>query len=246
MTRNIIDAKINLQFDNLKINLIMLNHSTIEWNYPKHSHGKNFYEVHYIDGGKGKLVCEDKEYPLENGVLAMTGPLISHEQQTDVCNPMSEYCFMFEVIEDNRRKSTAESELLKDTSFWIGYDSQDLETKFHIIDAESNHQSIGYIHMVKSMITEILVALIRNYSGAATSQSYSKITTDDRRTLITDEIFLFEYATVTLDSLSQRLGLSRRQTQRFLKKAYGKNFIDIRKNIRNEKASEMIKNGMSL
>ncbi len=88
MTRNIIDAKINLQFDNLKINLIMLNHSTIEWNYPKHSHGKNFYEVHYIDGGKGKLVCEDKEYPLENGVLAMTGPLISHEQQTDVCNPM--------------------------------------------------------------------------------------------------------------------------------------------------------------
>lgn len=246
MTRNIIDAKISFQFDNLKINLIMLNHSIVEWNYPKHSHGKNFYEVHYIDGGKGKLICEDKEYPLESGVLVMTGPFVPHEQQTDSSNPMSEYCFEFEIQEDNRRKSTTESELLKDTIFWIGNDTQNLGKKFQNLDAENKQHGIGYIHIVKSVLTEILVALIRNYNGDAERQNYLKITTDDKRMLIADEIFLFEYANVTLDSLSSRLGLSRRQTQRFLQKAYGKSFIEIRTKIRREKAEELMRNGMSV
>ena len=94
-------------------------------------------------------------------------------------------------------------------------------------------------------MNELLVALIRNYNGSVETENYSKVSLNEKRTIICDEIFLFEYATVTLESLSSRLGLSVRQTQRFLQKAYGDGFINIRKRFRLEKVKELIRDGMS-
>lgn len=245
MTRTVLDAKISFWFDNLKISLIMINHSIVEWNYPRHSHGNNFYELHYIDGGEGKIVCGDNEYEVENGLIVMTGPNVFHEQITDQDNKMSEYCFQFEISENPRRKSTKESKLLKDTVFWIGKDSQRMIDIFRRLDIEYSDNNIGFMHMARSLVNELLVALIRNYNGSVESEDYSKVSLNEKRTLICDEIFLFEYATVTLESLSSRLGLSIRQTQRFLQKAYGDGFINIRKRFRLEKAKELIRDGMS-
>lgn len=245
MTTNIIDAKVSLRFDNLTIDLIRINHSVLTQNYPKHSHGKNFYELHYIDGGKGTLICGDKEYQVENGFLIMTGPLVPHEQITDDSCNMSEYCFEFEIAEDNSRCSSKESALLRDTMFWIGNDTQNMAEKFRRLETEHTQMNIGYMHAVKSIITEIFVDLIRNYNGCAKHQSDTKTVLSDKRTLIADEMFLFEYATITLEGLSERLGLSCRQTQRFLQKTYGKNFLELRTEKRQEKAKELVKNGMS-
>lgn len=245
MTKNIIDAKMSLHFYDLTINLIRINHSVLTQNYPKHSHGKQFYELHYIDGGKGAMICGDKEYQMKNGLLIMTGPMVSHEQITDDDCNMSEYCFEFEVAENKRRRLSKESVLLNDTVFWIGNDTQNMAEKFYRLETEHTQMNIGYMQAVKSIITEILVDLIRNYNCCAEYQTYTETSSSDKRTLIADEIFLFEYATITLDGLSERLGLSCRQTQRFLQKTYGKNFLELRTEKRQEKANELIKNGMS-
>lgn len=246
MTTNIIDAKISLRFDNLTVDLIRINRSVLTRNYPKHSHGKNFYELHYIDGGKGTMICSDEEYQVESGSLIMTGPLVPHEQITDARCHMIEYCFEFEIAEDKNRRSSKESALLKDTVFWIGKDTQNIAEKFRRLETEHVQMNIGYMQAVKSIITEILVDLIRNYTGCAAYQSLTKTASSDKRALIADEMFLFEYATITLDNLSNKLGLSPRQTQRFLRKIYGKNFLELRTEKRQEKAKELVKNGMSL
>lgn len=45
-----------------------------------------------------------------------------------------------------------------------------------------------------------------------------------RQSLLLEECFLYDYATLTLPMLSDRLGLSCRQTQRLLREQYGQNF----------------------
>lgn len=158
---------------------------------------------------------------------------------------MSEYCFEFEIIADKRRRFGKEAALLKKTVFQVGNDSQNMAEKFLRLEAECRQTDIGYVLAVKSIIIEILVALIRNYNGCAKPQNRVKSALSDKRTLTADEMFLFEYATLTLDGLSKKLGLSCRQTQRFLKKTYGKSFSELRSEMRREKARELIKSGMS-
>lgn len=48
----------------------------------------------------------------------------------------------------------------------------------------------------------------------------------DRRVFITDKAFLYEYDTLTLPKLSERLGLCTRQTERFLQQNYKKCFSE--------------------
>ena len=47
----------------------------------------------------------------------------------------------------------------------------------------------------------------------------------DTKSLITDDYFLYECKTLSLDGLANRLGLSTRQTERYLKEHYGKTFM---------------------
>lgn len=245
MNIDLIEAKISLRFGNLNISLIRMNHSVIVSDYPKHSHGRRFYEVHYIESGSGKFICSGTEYPVESGMLIMTGPFIVHEQITDLSNPMVEYCFEFEIKEIGRKEPTQEAAMLRDTNFWIGVDTQNMLQKFQRLETESENRNICYAEAISSILTEILIDLARNYNGCSKPQKYTKITANERRMLITDEILLFEYATITLDGLSKRLGLSNRQTQRFLNKIYGKSFIQLRTKRRQEKARELIQSGIS-
>ncbi|MGN1097676.1 MAG: AraC family transcriptional regulator [Clostridia bacterium] len=243
---NISDANICFKFDNLKIKVLRINYGVFFASFPKHRHGNRFYEAHFVCGGKGTLIADGVEYPLSEGTLYMTGPLIAHEQLTDASDPMDEYCLQFEISEDKRGKSGRSAELLKNTDFWIGSDSQNIRRLFEMLADEDANKEIGYIKSVVNFTSQILVSLARSYAGSEKTEEYAKITPDDKRMVITDESFLYGYASLTLDELSRRLGLSLRQTQRFLKKAYGKTFIEMRTEMRIGKAKEYIMGGMSL
>jgi AraC-like DNA-binding protein len=180
-----------------------------------------------------------------SGTVYMTGPLITHEQLTDSSDPMDEYCIQFEISEKKGVKEGKAAQLLKDTHFWIGEDSQNMEKFFEMLDAEDAKRELGYIENVTSIVKQILIALVRNYIGSEISYDYSRITPDDKRMVIADESFLYSYASITLEDLSERLNLSSRQTQRFLKKAYGKTFIEMRTERRMEVAQKLMKKGMS-
>lgn len=242
---NISDADVRFQFDNLKIKVIRINYGVFFKPFPKHRHGNRFYEAHLVCGGKGVLISNGRKYPLSEGTLYMTGPLITHEQLTDSSDPMDEYCLQFEVTENKRGKSSKSSELLKNTAFWIGSDAQNTRRLFEMLTEENEKKEIGYIKNVINITSQILISLIRNYAGSVKSAAYAKITPDDKRMIITDESFLFGYASLTLDELSRRLNLSPRQTQRFLKKTYGKTFIEMRTEMRMSKAEEYINGGMT-
>lgn len=243
---NISEANIKFQLDNLKIKVIHINYGVFYQPFPKHRHGNRFYEAHLVTGGSGVLIANGVQYPLKGGTLYMTGPLIEHEQITDFSDPMDEYCIQFEITETKSAKQGKTARALKETVFWIGDDTQNMPRLFEMLQEESERKKIGYIQSVINISFQILICLARNYAGSEQVEEYSAITPDDKRMVIADETFLYNYRTVTLGELSKRLNLSPRQTQRFLKKAYGKTFVQLRTEARKRKVKELLSEGATL
>lgn len=240
---DISDVDISFQFDNLKIKVIKIGYGVFIHPFPRHRHGNNFYEAHLVCGGKGTLIADGQEYPLSGGTLYMTGPHVAHEQLTDSTDPMDEYFIQFKVSESKRGKSGHSAELIKNTNFWFGIDTQNMQHLFERLTEEDEKREMGYIKSVINLTSQILIFLARNYAGSEKAMDYAKITPDDKRMIIVDDVFLYRYATITLDGLCRRLNLSHRQTQRFLKKNYGKTFIELRTEARLNKAEELMKSG---
>ena len=233
---NIWEANIKFQLDNLKIKVLHIGYGVFYKPFPKHKHGNHFYEAHLVTGGSGTLIADGKEYDLKGGMLYMTGPMVEHEQITNVDDPMDEYYIQFEIAETNKTDPGKTAMALKETAFWIGEDTQNITRLFEMLTEECENKKIGYIQSVINLSFQVLVCIARNYVGSEQVGEYSAITPDDKRMVITDESFLYNYKTITLTELAKRLSLSTRQTQRFLKKAYGKTFMEIKKESRADKS----------
>lgn len=203
----------------------------------RHSHSNRSYELHVIPSGSGTLVANGLEYPLSPGSVYMTGPDIAHEQWTSQDDPMFEYCICFEAVPTGIRtapagtdaEQAAISRLLTDTCFWIGQDTQNLVSLFLQLSEETSNRFIGYSIIVKQLIEQIIIKLVRSYTQDRSSPSTIPTKTlDDKRLALIDQSFLSQYHSITLPKLAQLLGLSIRQTERTLKNDYGTTFTQKR------------------
>ena len=64
---------------------------------PKHAHGNESYELHYISSGYGSARINGSVYKLVPDMLYITGPHIEHEQVPYIGNPMTEYSVFFNI-----------------------------------------------------------------------------------------------------------------------------------------------------
>lgn len=194
---------------------------------PKHSHGNNSYEIHYIPYGHGTLNINNQVYEATPGTLYMTGPHVEHEQIPDKDDPMAEYCIYFKLQKNSSHKSSSgnTAALFTATHFWFGQDNQDLYPIMQQIFFELEHKYTGYMIQVESLLQQCIVKIVRNYENKKESDShFTRSNLVDSKYLIVEESFLYDYETITLESLAKRLGLGIRQTERFLKDYYGKTF----------------------
>jgi AraC-like DNA-binding protein/mannose-6-phosphate isomerase-like protein (cupin superfamily) len=215
----------------------------------RHSHSNRSYELHVIPSGSGTLLANGREYPLSPGSVYMTGPDIAHEQRTLQDNPMFEYCICFEAIPAGARtppastddEQAAISRLLTETTFWIGQDTQNMLSTFLQLSEETSNRFIGYSIIVKQLIEQIIIKLVRNYTHNRSSLStIPSKTLDDKRLALIDQSFLSNYHSITLPNLAQLLGLSIRQTERTLKNDYGSTFMQKRTEARMNAAVHLL------
>ena len=196
---------------------------------PRHSHGNHSYELHYIPYGYGKVNIDDQIYDITPNTLYMTGPHVEHEQIPIENNPMAEYCIYFKLhksYSDTPQTSDTVADKFKKVHFWFGQDTQDLYPLIQQIFFELEHGYTGYMIQVESLLQQCIVKIVRNYESRTKSKSrFSPSNLVDSKYLIVEESFLYEYDTITLANLAERLGLSTRQTERFLKESYGKTFL---------------------
>ena len=100
----------------------------------------------------------------------------------------------------------------------------------------------GYPYNLEALCKMLIILIIRNYEKTSRSfHTLPKFSPDAARNLAMEEAFLYEYKTLTIDTLSEKIGLSRRQTERLLKEQYGKTFLQKRTQARMSAALILLK-----
>ncbi len=197
---------------------------------PSHSHGNNSYEIHYIPYGKGEVTINGKIYDVIPNTLYVTGPHVEHAQIPDEKEPMTEYCIYVKTKKKYSKSvtdtHTSYLKLFEETSLWFGQDTQDIHAIMQQIFYELEQEYTGYMTQVETLLQQCIVKLIRNYQHRQESKKhFAPSNLFDSKYIIVEESFLYEYNNLTLEELASRLGLSTRQTERFIKDAYGKTFL---------------------
>lgn len=195
---------------------------------PSHSHGKGCYEIHYIPSGAGRALIGGVSYDIAPNTLYVTGPQVEHSQISNPEDPMLEYCvYLVLPRSPGKLKNTQDSAagLFEKTSFWFGQDSCGAEAIFRRIFYELRNQQTGYMTQIQSLLSQLVIALVRNYEQPDTpAPSFSASNLNDSKSIILEEYFLYEYANLSLEQLSARLALSTRQTERLIRELYNKTF----------------------
>lgn len=210
---------------------------------PRHSHSENCYEIHLIPAGKGTVTLEAGVRPVSAGDLFVTGPHIEHAQHTDSREPMEEYCVFFQLSPARSSAgggSTAES--FRRVRLWTGRDTQGVQQLMEKLFRELEEKRPGYTEACRACLQLLVIAMTRCYEGAE-AVPQPEPTLADQKSIILDESFLYEYRTITLGSLSRRLALSPRQTQRLLQLQYGQSFQQKRTEARMNAASSLLLGG---
>ena len=217
------DFNVLIKIENCSIKIIDGNWGVFHKSFTNHMH--SYYELHYVSGGQGTLITDGFEMPLYKGCFYLLPPRTNHEQWSKSMDLLEEYHLAFEIV------SSSEKDSIWEHLFSNGYcatKQNELEVFFNNIVRESTQMQYGYLDMIYQNIQSIFITLIRSLVNLNNKMLTPSVNLDDRRIMLIDEAFLYNYKTVTLSSLSDQLKLSTRQTQRFIKDKYGVSFSTLK------------------
>ncbi len=200
---------------------------------PSHSHGSDSYEIHYISEGYGKAKINDTYYDLKPNTLFITGPHIKHSQVPSPDDPMHEYCVYLKIKPSRKKVSSMQEDsiahIFQQYPFWIGTDTQNIRGIMQQLFYELDNQFLGYKENVQALLSQLVISVVRNCKDIRKSTLHFSVSDlIDTKPVLIEEYFLYEYKTLSLETLAKRLGLSTRQTERYLKDYYGKTFVQKR------------------
>ena len=219
------------------LNIIFARHITA---IPTHSHGNHCWEIHYIPAGYGTLYANNICYPVTPGTLFITGPHIEHAQTPDEHDPMQEYCIYLRL---RHEQTSSMLSAFCTTPFWFSKDDGQVHVLMQQMFGELNQRRRGYLLATQLLISQLLIELSRRCEApTAPFIPHPTLPTRDPNTLLIEECFLYEYASITLPLLSKRLGLSTRQTQRLLRETYSSTFRQMKAQAQMSAAVALLQN----
>ena len=207
---------------------------------PFHSHGAGCYELHYIASGKGEIHLKDGYFHTAPHTFYMAGPHTEHSELSDREDPMIEYCLYFHISPHLPGTVSEKAPLLKalfSKDLLLGRNASRLLPLFEDLKEEMEKKPFGYREYICGLLKQIFVLCIRSSRNSVcegvSSASQNLVL---QKSVIAEDYFLYEYENLNLKELSRRLGLSIRQTERFLKEFYGQTFLEKRTQARMERA----------
>ena len=220
------DMDIRFSIDGVSIHALNIVFERFDHPIPSHSHGNNCYEIHYIPYGFGRLKVDGQCYEITPNTLYITGPHVEHSQAPIPPDLMQEYCVYLKFSGISRQKApSCVLDAFLANPFWIGQDTQGIHTLMRQLFDELSRRYTGYQHQVRLLLSQLLIYIVRNYEQRHISQSaFAQNNLTDSKSVIIEEYFLYEYQSLSLQTLADRLKFSPRQTQRLLKEYYGKTF----------------------
>lgn len=199
-------------------------------NIPRHAHSKHSYELHFILEGHGRLVTDTKTYYLKKGDFFITGPNIYHAQSPDENAPLKDVFIMLEVRHAKHPTAVASFFLENRFCFFENFDSSFAA----VILKEYRAKLPDYESAVAGLCCKILTDITRCLLPKEFENLPQTENLNDRRFVLIEQAFLY-VPDLTLTQLSRSIGLCERQTQRLLKKYYGKSFRQKKNEIKDTK-----------
>ncbi len=237
-------------FEDIMIHVPMISYRRFSEPLPRHSHGKNAFELHYVTDGKGSVIMGNQPYALAPGVLYMTGPNVSHEQLPDESEPLTEFGLFFLMSEKQTESPLIRTFMEHDR--WVGDASEEIRALSHAILEETTNSNYGFAQKIPLLLSELLIECVRLFVAdkypverklpSPTKTIDVNMLQEENTLLVIDEIFLCRYADVTLEQLAAVIGLSKRQTQRLLEKYYNKSFSAMKLESRMAAAETLLRN----
>lgn len=218
------DIMINFTWNNVLFDITDIGGGALDWDIKRHAHSKDSYELHFIIGGKGELITDTHKYELAAGDFFVTGPNVYHGQNTDKSDPVRDIFIMLQAV--NTDKANAISSAFLATHFYYS-NAFDFTTAMLIAD-EFEAKKVDYKSAVSGLAMKLLTDISRLFIPTTFSEATSPENLNDRRFIIIEQEFLFN-PDPSLTELSNKLGICERQTQRLLKKYYGKSFREKKK-----------------
>lgn len=191
---------------------------------PRHAHAKNSYELHFITGGSGALITDTKNYALRALDFFITGPNIYHAQSADANNPVQDVFIMLQAVRTDKANAVSSIFLENHFCFFRDFDVLTAQT----ILAEYRNKKTDYKSAVSGLTMKLLTDITRRLLPDAFAESMSAEELNDRRFVLIEQAFLYT-PDLTLPELAEKIGVCERQTQRLLKKYYGKTFREKKK-----------------
>ncbi len=215
---------INILWNNVLFNITDVGGGILGEDIPRHAHSKDSYELHFILDGRGWLVTDTTRYELSGGDFFITGPNVYHAQSADQNNPVRDVFIMLQCT--NPDKSNAISSTFLETHFCYYKDVDNTYAK--AVLSEFKNKKADYKSAVSGLVLKLLADIIRLLLPPEFNDFAFDDNLDDRRFILIEQAFLYN-SELTLTQLSKKIGLCERQTQRLLKKYYGKTFREKKK-----------------
>ena len=243
-------GSVRFLLEGVGMNVVMVSYRRFTKVIPEHAHGENVYEIHYVTEGEGEVSLNRRRYPLSPGTLYITGPGILHEQLSDEVNPITEFGLYLQT--EGEQKDGELLRVLRKHPLWCGTGRSVLRSLMEQILLEQAGNLPGSTEKRVHLLAEFVIECIRSIGTEAETETVMPSPEEEFSTnpvreetmlLVADEIFLYEYRDITLEEMAKRLGLSVRQTQRFLERMYGKSFTRKKLEARMSAAVPMLQNG---
>ncbi len=210
---------ISFVWNNVCFNICALGSGILKEKIAGHEHSKNSYELHFITGGKGKLITEDKTYNLKKGDFFVTGPNFYHAHETNDESPLEDIYVYLQKVGEKKTNAFSSAFLSKQFYFTEKFDYSSAS----MLVEENNKRLPDYKSAAAGLAMKLMTDIVRCYLPEEFSEKSENDNLYDKRFIIIEKYFLYSND-LTLSGLSEEIGLCTRQTERLLKKYYGKSF----------------------
>ncbi|QCT02400.1 transcriptional regulator, AraC family [Paenibacillus algicola] len=216
-----------------------------------HNHAE--FEFHYVPRGKGKVILEDRMYPLSEGMMYLTGPGVMHYQESDEREGMNELCLHVAITarpspnEDPWEAAEAEEciQKLKELPLKPAYDTDFAMPCFLEAYRVCDSKPTGYYTSIKQQVISILLRTVRAYDTEGI-----RVEAPVRDMLSHRYEYAVHYmkanyaASLTLDNVAEKLNISPRQLQRVFRQIDpSRSFSKVLEEIRLEEVCQRLQEG---
>lgn len=205
---------------------------------PTHSHGSGCYEIHLVPQGSGVLETATDSYTLKGGSLYVTGPHVAHAQRSNPGDSMREYC-VYLRMETLGRTPAPVLDSFCSRDFWLGEDSGEADMLMRRLMAELDGGQLGAELQIQSLLCSLVIVLARRYREGQGREAAAS-PAPARLSLLIENSFLQDSASLSLTALAERLHLSPRQTQRLLRQYYQQSFQELKLQARMARARTLL------